>query len=520
VQDVTVQTSLVRPVDRSRTGVGPVRGLLRTHPVLLACTATAVLHAIYLTRELGIDEGGFAVVARYARAGGPYLYGPTWVDRPPVLVGVFALAERLGPYGVRLTATLLAVLLVGSVALAARLAGGRAAAGWAAWTACALSSSVLLQAQRLNGELVAATMVSVSVACILAVQSRPWPSGARLLLSSLGGVAASTALLTKQNFVDGFTFAVVLLAVGAWAAHRRPSRSAAPVTGIALGFAAGAALPLAGTALWSTEHGGPGTLLYAMFGFRSDAAAVMAAWSPAAPLHRLGVLVLLGLGSGLFLIVGHLLVHHGRRLLRPDPLPWAIAATAAVELLGIAAGGNFWPHYLIALVPTVSLAVGLAARPGLSGRTTTRTLVVVAVLATAIASPVVALGSETTPNEAYVTGHWVAASSQPGDTIVVPFTHANVIEASGLEPGYPYAWSLPVRTLDPHLTLLVRTLEGPRAPTWVVRWDPSDSWGLDPHGAVDRALLSHYRQVATLCGRPVWLHDGVQRTLAPTPPQC
>jgi hypothetical protein len=488
--------------------------------VLLACVATALLHLMYLTRELGIDEGGFAVVARYARAGGPYLYGPSWVDRPPVLIGVFALAERLGPYGVRLMATLLAVLLVGSVALAARAVGGRSAAGWAAWTACALSSSVLLQAQRLNGELVAAAMVSVSVACLLAVQNRPWRSGARLALSSLAGLAASAAFLSKQNFVDGFTFAVVLLGVGAWGAHWRPARPAAPATATALGFAAGAALPLAGTALWSTEHGGPGTLLYAMFGFRSDAAAVMAAWSPAAPLHRLGVLVLLGLGSGLFLIVVHLLVHHGRRLLRPDPLPWAVAATTAVELLGIAAGGNFWPHYLIALVPMVSLALGLAARPWLSGRTASRALVVGAVLVTAIASPATAIASETTPSEAYVTGHWIGASSLPGDTIVVTFTHANVIEASGLEPGYPYAWSLPARTLDPHLTLLVQMLEGPQAPTWVVRWDPADAWGLDPHGTVDQALLGHYRQVATLCGRAVWLHDGVRRTLAPTPPRC
>jgi hypothetical protein len=186
-------------------------------------------------------------------------------------------------------------------------------------------------------------------------------------------------------------------------------------------------------------------------------------------------------------------------------------------VLGIAAGGNFWPHYLIALVPTVSLAVGLAARPWLSGRTASRALVVAVVLVTATASPVAAFESETTPSEAYVTGHWVGASSRPGDTIVVPFTHANVIEASGLEPGYPYAWSLPVRTLDPHLRLLVRTLEGTRAPTWVVRWDPADSWGLDPHGAVDRALLGHYRQVATLCGRAVWLHDGIQRALAPVP---
>ena len=490
---------------------------VRTHSVLLACLATAALHGLYLTRELGIDEGGFAVVARYARAGGPYLYGPDWVDRPPGLITVFALAERLGPYGVRLVAALLAVALVACVAAAARTLAGRAAAGWSAWTAFALSSSVLLQAQRLNGELVAATFVAVSVAAVVAALNGPMRRRRRFALGVLSGAAASAAVLSKQNFVDAFVFVTVLLTLSALSVRTRARPPVRRVAGLALCFAAGAALPLAAAALWSADHGGPVALLYAMFGFRSDAAAVMAHWSPAAPLHRLGTLVLLALGSGVLLLGTHLLVRHRRRLRHLAPLPWAIAATTAVELFGVVAGGNFWPHYLIALVPMVSLAVGLGARPRMPGWATTRVLAVVAVLTTVAVSPVAAVQSEESPSEAFVTGHWVGVSARPGDTIVVLFTHANVINASGLEPGYPYAWSLPARTLDPHLTLLVDTLDGHRAPTWVVRWDPPDPWGLDPHGSVDRALLAHYRQVATVCGRAVWLHDGSPRRLAPPP---
>jgi hypothetical protein len=110
---------------------------------------------------------------------------------------------------------------------------------------------------------------------------------------------------------------------------------------------------------------------------------------------------------------------------------------------------------------------------------------------------------------------WLHASARPGDTIAVPFTHANVIDMSGLAPGYPYSWSLPVRTLDPRLTLLRSTLAGAHAPTWVVRWDPPHSWGLDPHNRIGKVLRRHYREVATACGHPVWLHDGVRRHLAP-----
>jgi hypothetical protein len=102
----------------------------------------------------------------------------------------------------------------------------------------------------------------------------------------------------------------------------------------------------------------------------------------------------------------------------------------------------------------------------------------------------------------------------------VPFTHPNVIHASGLTPDYPYSWSLPVRTLDPHLTLLTHALDRrppSSAPTWVVRWNAPHAWGLDPGNRVNAALHAHYRAVADVCGHAVYLHDGFHRRLADTP---
>ncbi|MFL6132893.1 MAG: hypothetical protein ACJ72A_08825, partial [Nocardioidaceae bacterium] len=72
--------------------------------VALACALTFGFHLLFLSRELVADEGGFAMVARASRAGGPYLYGRQWVDRPPALMVVFDLAQHLGPFGGRLTA--------------------------------------------------------------------------------------------------------------------------------------------------------------------------------------------------------------------------------------------------------------------------------------------------------------------------------------------------------------------------------------------------------------------------------
>ena len=496
---------------------GPLPEWLTRWSVLLACLATAVVHLLYLTRQLGVDEGGFAMVARFWRSGGHFLYGPSWVDRPPGLIAVFAAAERLGPYGVRLAAAGLAVVLVAAVASAADAIGGRPAARWAAWTGFALVSSMLFQAERLNGELVAATFVAVSMAAVIRAVRVSRGGVHAALLGLLAGAAAGAAVLAKQNFVDGFAFAVVLLVVGSLTrVNRRVFRPVLVVT-TAAAFLAGALLPAAGALLWARSHGGAGAMAYAMYGFRSDAAAVIANWSWHAPLHRLGVLLAMAGLSGLLLLLGNLAWRHGRRLRHLDPLPWALTAAVVVELAGVAGGENFWPHYLIALIPTVALATGLGVHRRMPGRTWTRRLVLAAVLSTAVVSPLGAVHGALASSPSWTVGRWLAASAAPRDTVVVTYTHANLINASGLRPGYPYAWSLPIRTLDPHLSRLVRTLDGSAAPTWVVGYDPAHPWGLDPTSRVAAALRAHYRQVATVCGRPVWLHDAVARPLAPAP---
>jgi len=489
----------------------------RRHSVALACLSTLAVHLLSLTRRLGSDEGGFAMVARHWTDGGPFLYGPQWVDRPPGLIALFDLAQHLGPCGVRLTATLVAVLLVAALADAAETVGGRSAARWAAWTGFALASSVLLQAQRLNGELVAAALVTLSVAALLRAERGATRTGHRVVLGILAGASAATAVLAKQNFVDAFVFAGVLLVMGA--TTRLPGRWSSPRRQLLIGaaYTGGVVPPAAFTLAWATAHGGVDALSYATFGFRADASAVMADWSWAAPLQRLELLGLIASASGLLLLAAHLGWSHRRRLLHLDPLPWAVAATAAVEAVGVLAGENFWPHYLIGMVPMVALAAGLGARRRSPGRRWTRRLVVLAVATTAVASPGAAIVSAAGSSEAWTTGRWVAASAHAGDSLVVPLTHANVIEASGLTPVYPYAWSLPARTLDPDLALLSSTLAGAAAPTWVVRWDPAHTWGLDPAGRVDAALHAHYRSVAVVCGHTVWLHDGMHRSLAPLP---
>jgi hypothetical protein len=482
----------------------------------MAYAATAATHLIMLRRALGPDEGGFLVVARHWGDAGPYLYGPTWVDRPPGLIGLFSVADQLGPWGVRLTMVALSVTLVSLAANTARLVGGRAAAPWAAWTAFALGSSVLLQAEQLNGEYAAATCVSASMILIL-LALKQWRDpmwGRRVLVAVGAGAAAAAAVAMKQNFLDAFVFMAVLL--GGTALVDRSARRR--VANLAAGFSVGAGLVLTTMLLWSRDHGGPKALMFALFGFRARAAELMQQGSWDAPDKRMWELLALSLGSGLLVLAAHL-IWQGRASLRTqNPLAWALAATATFEFVSLVAGGNFWPHYALAFIPVVALSAGLAARRSRRGWAGTQWIVATMAVATAVISPIAAVANG--PGEAWTIGRWVRQSSAATDSIVVTYTHPNVVAASGLRPAYPYLWSLPTRTLDPHLTTLTGALDDPHGPTWVVMWDHPQSWQLNRHRQLQKSLREHYRMVAHVCRHPVWLRSDVTRALAPLPTDC
>ena len=471
---------------------------------------------MFLSGDLGSDEGGFSMVARSWGATGHYLYGPVWVDRPPGLITLFAVANLGGHLGVRLAASVLALALVAACALAAGSLGGRRAARWAAWTAFAFGSSALLGANQLNGELAGGAAVTGSIAAL--VRARMSPTGyIAVLLGGVAGLLAAVAVLMKQNLVDGFVFAAVMTTLSALrGSHQAVRRTIGPP---AVGFMVGSLVPLAAALVWAWSHAGVPALLFALFGFRAEAIHVMAAWSWAAPEHRLRGLLAAAVASGLLATIVAIAVRHWRSIPNLSPVACALTATGLVELLGIAGGGNYWTHYLVTLVPTVSIAAGLSVAREPPTRRSTRGLLVYAAAMTMVASPAQALERAHSMSAATEVGNWLASSAGERDSVVVTFTHPNVINASGLQPAYPYDWSLPLRTLDPHLRLLSATLRSGRA-TWVVRWDAPTAWGLDPSDRIDKILARHYRLIADVCGRPVWLRNGVHRPVHAPPVHC
>ncbi|MGI8433940.1 MAG: hypothetical protein ACR2LE_04295 [Nocardioidaceae bacterium] len=463
------------------------------------------------------DEGGYLLVAHDWHPGGPALYGDYFVDRPPLLMVFWHAGDAWG--GIQtarwLACGLVAVLVV-AAAWAGRLIGGNRAAVWSAFTAAALASTPVLGAYEVDGELLAVPLVMVTCAlAIAAVRSRD--AVRQAFTGASLGVTGACALLVKQNFVDALVFAVVLVAVSALQGSL-PLRAALRVLGSAI---AGVAVVSALTLVWaSTTRPGPSGLMYAMYGFRSDASQVIFSQSLSAPLTRLETLLEASVRSGVLIVVIVFVACKWSSMRRFDPLSVAVTAMLAVGLAEVGLGGSYWVHYLIGLVPVLALAAGT-----LSGRTLPlrrmRFIAIAFVMASAISTSAVASGaSSSTQVTETALESVLQAASHRGDTVVITYGHANVIQASGLAPGYGYLWSLPMRTLDPQLNLLTKRLSGRTAPTWLMEWEDFDSWGIDAGGRLASTVQTDYRRVATVCGVKVFLHVGVKRAIPANADSC
>jgi hypothetical protein len=457
----------------------------RTGRVLaLALLGTLALRLLYLTCPLGIDEGGVAFIAKAWGTGHGSIYGAYWLDRPPLLVGLYKVAVLAGPLGIRTLGAVAALALVTAATVLARAVAGERAARYAAVLSAVFASSVALASVFTPAELLAAPPTVASLGCLVAAHRRGragWLVGAGLL--------AVSAALVKQSFLDaGFAGAVFLLASGI--RDRRP-----PVRWIAA-YAVGALVPLAGVAVWLlAAHVSVADAAYALVGFR-----VQGLHKLAGSELPLGHLLPPGLGSGLFaaLVVG---LGAGWTLRGDRVLVATLAAWLAAGTAGVLGGGSYWSHYLIQLVAPASVlaAVVLAAYR--------RRAVVAAIAALAVVGTVGGVGPTraSEPQHAVVgVARYLRAHARPGDTQYVLYARANVDYYAGLPSPYPYAWSLMVRAIPGARARLLELLDSSSRPTWIVVWQGPNSWHLDPDRAIAHALGRHYRPVARIRGHAIY----------------
>jgi len=484
-----------------------VTRFLTRYPVAVAVALTVLARLPALTRPVRADEAGFLLVARSWDPRPDSLFGPYWVDRPPPLIAVFSAVDALG--GVT-TLRILGALVAGlTVLLAAAVAGtisGPRATVWTAALVAALLSNPMIDVVAVKGELLALPCVLGSILLtLLAVRRRAWP------IAFAAGVAAALAIGLKQNLATGLVFAGVLLLVSWWTGRLTGRASAA----LAAAGLAGAAVPVLATIAWADAAGVRlSTLWDTVYGFRADAARVIADGTTDAPERRAWILLAIALGTGLLLVLAGPFMRL-RELWHDDPPVTAATVTVVlVDVASLAAGGSFWQDYLLPLVPGAALCTALlAGRDDRSGRTM-RGLVVAAIASAVLAMAFWLVWNATGHQEfnEVRTGEAIAESAEPGDTLVVFGGRADLQRVSGLGSPYPYLWSLPMRTRDPGYADLTALLSGPDAPTWLVEWVDLDAWADAGVPELRDAIDEHYVEVGTTCDdHPIYLLRGVDR---------
>lgn len=458
----------------------------------------------------GSDEGGLLLVGESWGRGGDSLYGPYWVDRPPLLVTVHELAAHTGGLvSLRLIGSLAAVSAVLAAWVAGRAVAERSGARWAAVTVTAVMCAPTIGWPDVASELLAVPFIIGAVALVLrSVGDR---AEHPVWLAVAAGALAACAPLLKQNLVDGFLAIAVVLVV-AQLQRRLSGRRAMRLW---LGALAGAASTATSILAWSALRGTrPAELWQALVPFRAEAAAVISEHATDPTSERLRLLVLVCLVGGP-LVIGLLAARTSVRTRSP-------AAVAAVVLLGWAivsmiAGGSYWLHYLGQLAPGLSLAVAAAISSDSVGRRAARLLsgsTLTAAVASAVVFGVFVVASPPTDRE--ILARWLERAKLPGDTAVVAWGQPDILYGAGMHSPYEDLWSLPVRVRDPDLARFTSLLQDSRAPEWVVtRGHSPDSWGIDASTA-DRVLEERYDVVADLRGYRVHLLKGADRS-ATTP---
>ncbi|GAA1933420.1 hypothetical protein [Nocardioides marmoribigeumensis] len=473
-----------------------------TQVVVLAAALAAAVRLLLLAAPLSPDEAGFLLIARQWSPGRS-LYGDYWVDRPPGLLALFALAH--GATGLRLLGVLAAVV---SVLLAARLArtvapDRRWAPATTAGLVAALVSSRLLDVTMVDGEVLALPFLLAGL--VAALRATLAPRG-HLGWALAAGAAGAAALSVKQNLAD-VVVAVACLAV-VLAVRRRPRAALLLAGGAVVGAALTGAVVLG---LAWTRGTSPPALWDAVVLFRLRAADVLSAPTHAAATRArdLGLALVLTGAPLVLLRLPELLHRPGARrgpVTASDPLlGWVAAVLVAWELVSVTAGGSFWLHYLVGLVPGLALVLALTTghRSGHLPALPTWTVLGATVTSAVVGLGVVLVHPPSRPAAEVAVTRYLRDHAHLGRTAVVTFGHPSILEAAGMRSPYPLIWSLPMRVEDPRLRQLAPLIRHRRA-QWVLV-DPRalTAWGLDGTRA-ERLLARNYRPAFRSGDLVVW----------------
>lgn len=463
----------------------------------LLCSLLAVtLRLPFIKVPLGIDEGGDSFVARAWSTSEGSMYGGSWLDRPPLLVLIYKIGVLGGDIGIRLLGMVAAILLViGTMAIAHCISGPRAARITGVITAV-MTSSVILGAVFTDNELLASVPVTYSVFAL--VRARDSARVGQWLF--LSGFLASCALLIKQSFAEVLVAGAVFLVVS-WVTRER-SRFQATWIAWWLG---GVVAPVVVTFAWFEAYSvGSRSFVYAVAGFRLDSLTHIneSAQGAGYMLLRLGLPI--AIASGCLLLVPWSVSWLMRR--RTDPqLVLPLAVWLFVGFVGIAGGGNYYPHYFIQPVAALAVLSGCALAATGRRRLAVGTTAIVFVLAIGNVAVGTTLRNVDPPQQrTLAVATYLRDNAQTDDTLYVLYARANLLYYADMHTPYPYSWSQMVRTVPNAERRLRRMLASPTdRPTWIVKWQAATLFGMDKSGETRRLIAANYVKADTICGKDV-----------------
>ncbi len=464
---------------------------------ILLCSALCVgLRLPFINVPLNIDEGGDSFVAQSWGTTQGSMYGGSWLDRPPLLVVLYKLGVVGGDLGVRLLGMGAAILLVAGTMLIAHNISGLRAARITGVIAAIMSSSVVLGAVFTSNEILATVPVTYSILALLyareSQRARHW--------LFLAGFLASCALLIKQSFADVLVAGAVFLFVS-WTTRDRSRFTFAWIPW----WIAGVVTPLIATLAWFHFYSvGIRQFLYAVAGFRIDSLADQATNAPSASY------MFVHLGLPILIASGCLI-----------PLPWAISwllkrrtdpqvsLTLAVWLvvgaLGIAGGGNYFPHYFIQPLAALTVLSGCAiaaSKRRYLGAVTAASFLVLAIGNIVVGTTLVKM--DPPQQRTLAVAKYLRGNAHSNDSLYVMYARANLLYYADMKSPYPYAWSMMVRAVPNAERDLRAVLQSPYdRPTWIVEWQGPTSLGMDVSGETRQLLQENYVQVDQICGKAI-----------------
>lgn len=347
-----------------------------TPPLVYLLLAFVVRASGFVHTVFDWDESNYLLVARDL-IGGHAPYTAAWDNKQPLLYLVVAASQML--FGPTVNALrIVTVLFVAGTSLtlhavATRVWGGRALAGWIAGTLYAVYSA---KGEGLASNAELFFVLPMALAFLVALGTSP--AAPRAAARALGaGLLAGCAIQTKLVAVFDLPALAIALAVPAVAAARERREAATPAVARTLApFVLGVVLPTA--AVLAT---------YLVIGAWRDyqaaqitanlAVAVAAPWDPVF-LAR-GLIDRIALDFPLWTLAGLSLLGLRRRGAAPPQRAGTILLWCGFALLAVLATRRMFQHYFIQLLPPLSvLAAGAAS---LFGERTSRRGPVLATLA-------------------------------------------------------------------------------------------------------------------------------------------